>query len=319
MAKTLAEYVAWLDERKDLLWAQAPPIQPLKATPSIKPLADIRVITLNPYGTLLHVDHGQLFHLHPQQLRTQIALEKTIKEFNMWNSMSRKPGQPWEYMLQQYTKLLEERQMSGTKRKGDTPAIDSSKIWLKILERLEKNEYVYDSVTLGDLEALSVKVAYFFHASMQGVAASPHACEILTTIILSGRHVGLLGDGQPFTLVQILRALKQQAAVHSLNEVLSSDSVFLSSDWGVRQPSPSLYEQARERFAAQGIQPHEVLHVSHQLKDDLGPARKVGFRTALYAADKTACQVSREELQDPELRPDRLLTEFRQLRDLLML
>ena len=27
----------------------------------------------------------------------QIALQKTIEEFKMWHSMSRKPGQPWDH------------------------------------------------------------------------------------------------------------------------------------------------------------------------------------------------------------------------------
>ncbi len=319
MSKSLAEYLTWLHERRDLMWPKAPALQPLKATPTLKPLPGIRVVTFNPYGTLLHIDGGELYALHPQKLRTQIALEKTIQEFNMWNSMSRKPGQPWEYMLQQYTKILEEQQMKSMRRKGDFPALDSAVIWLKILERLGKNEYVYDAATLGDLDELAVKVAYFFHASMQGVVASDFARDVLGSIIQSGRHCGLLGNGQPFTLMQLLRSLRQQGSVNAIGEVLSADSMTLSFEVGARQPSPGLYEAARDRFKKIGIAPEHVLHISHQHRDDLVPARQAGFRTALYVADKASCRVDMQELRDPELKPDRLITQLSQIRDLLML
>jgi FMN phosphatase YigB (HAD superfamily) len=318
MSQSISEFITELHRRKDLRWPQPPPLQPLKATPAAAPLPGIRVVTLNPYGSLLHIDQGKLFHLHPQQLRTQIALEKTIQEFNMWNSMSRKPGQPWEYMLQQYKKLLEEREMASTHRKGDFPAVDSAQIWKKELERLVKNEYVYDVAKLGDLSELGLKVAYFFHANMQGVAAHAHAREVLMELTARGVQVGLLGDGQRFTLMQVLEALRAQGPVQSPGEVLAADCIVLSAEVGVRQPSPGLYEAARDRFRSRGIPPEAVLHVTHRLDDDLAQAKAVGFRTALFAADKPSCPVSQEALRDPERKPDRLLTELRQLTGVVM-
>ena len=95
MAKTLSEYAEWLDERK-LVWPAAPKRVPITAKPSIGPLAGIRAVAFSVYGTLLRITDGQLLLQHPQAVRMEIALDKTIKEFNMWNSMTRKPGKPWE-------------------------------------------------------------------------------------------------------------------------------------------------------------------------------------------------------------------------------
>ncbi|MCA9080870.1 MAG: HAD family hydrolase, partial [Planctomycetaceae bacterium] len=317
MSQTLTQYLDWLDERQDLLWPAPPAFRPLKATPTLKPLHGIRLVTFNPYGTLLHIDQGRLVHLHPQKVRTQIALEKTINEFNMWNSMSRKPGQPWEYMLQQYTKLLEERQMAGTGRKGDYPEIDSTAIWHKVVERLRKNEYQYDEDRLGDPAELAEKVAYFFHASMQGVAASTNAVATLLHLQEQGIRCGLLGDGQSFTVPQIMRAFRQQRSLASPGLVLSNDSLILSTQVGLRQPSPGLYEHARDVVRTLGIQPGQVLHVSHRHEDDLVLAKAAGFRCALYAADEATCLVEKAKIRDPELRPDRLITDLKQLRDIL--
>ena len=41
------------------------------------------------------------------------------------------------------------------------------------------------------------------------------------------------------------------------------------------------------------------------------------MRTALLAADQTSLSATREEIADPELRPDRLLTRLDQLRDVV--
>lgn len=317
MGRSLNEYLDSLHERPDLIWPQPPVSVPMKATPYLKPLSGIRAVTWSVYGTLLTIDQGRLMHLHPQELRMQVALDKTIKEFNMWYSMSRKPGQPWEYMLRQYTKIVEELSLHSTKRKGDVPELDSGKIWLKIVERLDKNEYSYDVETYGDLEDLAAKVAYFFHASLQGVAAADHACETLRQLTAAGIRQGLLADGQVFTVPQVWFELRRQAPVEMLQEVLSPDCLILSSQLGVRKPSETLYREAVRTFERLGILPEQVLHVSHRLRDDLAVAKKFGFHTALVVADKNCTQVTAEEVRDPELKPDRLVSDLRQVRQIL--
>ncbi|MFG0332472.1 MAG: HAD family hydrolase [Maioricimonas sp. JB049] len=319
MSKTIQEYLDWLDERDDLRWPQPPAPSPLKATPYLKPLSGIRLVSFSVYGTLLRIDAGQLFHIHPQPLRMQIALEKTIEEFNMWNSMSRKPGQPWEYMLQQYTRLVEEERMVSTPKKGDTPEVSSARVWAKLIDRLVRNEYQYDEGFYGDLDELSEKVAYFFHASLQGVAAADEALWTLQTLSSAGLRAGLLADGQVFTLAQLLRALRGQGTIQSLGDLFASDSITLSHSLRLRKPSPGMFAAAAERFRQMGIEPHEVLHVSHRLQDDLSVARQTGFRTALLAADAVCCQVSAAEVKQAEVKPDRLLTKLSQVRHLLQI
>lgn len=315
----LSEYIDSLEDRRDLIWPKPPKPVPLKATPSVAPLPGIKVVTWNIYGTLLRIDQGQLMFSHPQELRMQIALEKTIAEFNMWNSMSRKPGQPWEYMLRQYSAVVEEAGMVSTKRKGDYPETDSRKIWKKLLERLVKNEYEWDQGLYGDLDDLAAKVAYFFHANLQGTAANDHAAEVLSQLMTGGVRCGLLADGQVFTLPQLLRDLKRQSGVSRMTDVLSMDFVILSTQVGLRKPSVSLFREAVDRFQQKGISPEQVLHVSQLHSDDLAFAKKAGMKTALFAADKSTCRVNAEELKMPDRKPDRLISDLRQIRDILQI
>ena len=67
---------------------------PVKAKPHSSPLPQVRLVTWNVYGTLLTLTGGELYFQHPQKMVMDLALEKTVQEFKMWGSMSRKPGQP---------------------------------------------------------------------------------------------------------------------------------------------------------------------------------------------------------------------------------
>lgn len=317
MGLSLSAYIEELHQRSDLIWPIPPEPVPLKATPFLKPLPDIRVVTWSIYGTLLTIGSGRLLHVHPQEIRMQIALEKTISEFNMWYSMTRRQGQPWEGLKILYDRFRQDLEMVSSKHKGDYPEVDSAKIWLKVIERLQQKEYQYDVGHYGDEEHLAMKIAYFFHASLQGVKATRDARETLGALTMAGIKQGLLADAQVFSVPQLAYHLQQQMPFVSMAEVLAADYLFLSSQEKLRKPSASFYQHARDVIKKQGIAPDQVLHVSHRLKDDLAVAKKYGFRTALFAADKASCDITPEDVRDPQLKPDRLITEIRQVRNIV--
>ena len=316
MAKSLLEYAEWLAER-NLRWPAPPSVEPAKATAYIKPIAGIRAVTWNVYGTLLRIADGELLFQHPQAIRMEIALDKTIQEFNMWNSMTRKPGKPWEYMQQKYLNVLDELKMASSGRKGDITEVNSSQIWKKLLSMLDKKDYEYDTGLYGDLDELSEKVAYFFHSSLQGVEASEGALGTLLAVQSGGLRQALLADAQPFTFVQLFRALLAQGTIPRPDAIFSPSLNTLSYVEGVRKPSKTMFLRAVDRFVKIGIEPEQMLHVSSRVKDDLAVAKSLGMRTALYAGEKVGLQVTGEELKDSAMKPDRLITKLPQIRDIL--
>ncbi|MGQ0636882.1 MAG: HAD family hydrolase [Planctomycetaceae bacterium] len=316
MAKSLFEYADWLDER-DLLWPQAPEPTAPRATPFLLPLADVRAVTWSVYGVLLLSLDGRLEPLVPDALRMEVALEKTIHEFHMWHSMSRKPGAPWEYMLQQYRRLIENEKLAGSRHKGEAPEVNLARVWRVLIERLQQKDYAWDEDLYGDLDEFSEKVAYYFHSCLQGMQAAPNALLALQSVREAGCEQGIIADGQAFTLVQLNRALRSQGDVPALNRLFTRGGVSLSYDIGCRQPAASLFKACLAGFAARGIAPGRVLYVASRLKEELAPARKLGIKTALFAGDKRSLQATPAQVQDPELRPDRILTDLRQIRQIV--
>src|SRR5437016_12820816 len=127
MAMTLEKYAEHLTTR-DLVWPAAPPPHRPRAKPSLTRMPALRAVTWNLYGTLLNIFSGQLLFEHPDKFVMDIALDKTVQEFKMWGSMSRKPGQPAEYLGEIYRRVLTDLRLAPSPGEKH-PEIASERIW----------------------------------------------------------------------------------------------------------------------------------------------------------------------------------------------
>src|SRR5262249_8908037 len=155
----------------------------------------------------------------------------------------------------------------------------------------------------------SRKVAYFFHASLQGTACYPGAADALRHVADAGLTQGLLADAQCFTTVQLQRGLTAQDESIRLDELLTQGVSSLSFEVRGRKPSERLFRHSLDALLQRGIGPDETLHVGSSVPRDIVPARRLGLRTALFAGDRASLQATPEQLKDPHSRPDVLLTD----------
>jgi FMN phosphatase YigB (HAD superfamily) len=313
MPLTLEQYATYLDTR-GLPWPAAPKAEPPRVKPHVPQIEGVRAVVWTVYGTLLAIPEGDLKFEVSNDLVMNVALDKTIHEFKMWGAMSRKPGQPAEYMREIYKKALDEQRMAPSTEK--CPEILSEKVWESIIKRLFQKDYAFDAGFYGSLNEYAQKVAYFFHASLQGTGCYDNAAVAMNAVADRGVRQGLLADGQCFTAAQLARALGQQDETVRLDERVPADTRVLSSDHKARKPSDALYQAAAESLARHGIEPPEILHVGSSLTRDIAPAKKWGMRTALFAGDRASLAATAEQLKDPQYRPDALLTDLGQVSQL---
>jgi FMN phosphatase YigB (HAD superfamily) len=314
MPLSLDQYANYLDSR-GLPWPAAPAPDPPKVRAHVPQLTGVRAVLWTVYGTLLAIPEGDLKFEVENDFVMNVALDKTIHEFKMWGSMSRKPGQPADYMREIYKKALDEQRLAPAADKH--PELLAEKVWEGILKKLFQKEYKFDAGFYGALNEYSKKVAYFFHASLQGTGAYDHAADAVKALVENGIAHGLLADGQCFTPTQLARGLSRQDEAVRLDEVIPPASRVLSHQHRARKPSDLLFEAAVEAMAAQGVEPNEILHVGSSLPRDVGPAKKWGMRTALFAGDRTSLGATPDQLKDPQFRPDALLTDLAQVGQLL--
>ena len=316
MPLTLEQYVEKLDSRTDLPWPKAPPIDAPKAKPKLKEMP-VKAVFWTVYGTLVAVPHGELQFEHDKDFVTAAALEKVIKEFKMWQSMSRKPGAPSEYMRELFNKALTTLRMTSGGGGEKFPEVQTERIWDDIVKKLQQKEYTFDATTYGSLGDYVKKIAYFYHASIQGSGPYPGAADALKLLADRGIIQGLLADGQCFTAGQLQRCLKQQDADFDLDAVIPPALRLISAEKRARKPSETLFKAAVASAAGRGLSPSQVLHVGSNLARDIGPAKKHGFRTALFAGDKHSLAATAEQLKEPALRPDAMITELPQVLELI--
>ena len=296
--------------------AVAPEPAKVKAKPHLSKLPQIRLITWNIYGTLLSLTGGELYFQHPQKMVMDVALEKTVQEFKMWASMSRKPGQPSEYMGQIYDGLLAAQQLAPSP--GEKfPEILSERIWEAVLGKLQQKNYQYDEGLYGSLSEYSRKIAYFFHTCLQGTACNPGVADAMEYIHSCGLKQGFIADGQCFTLLQLQRALEQQHCGTPLNQMIDPELCALSFALRGKKPSERLFRTVLQAATGRGIAPMQILHVGTRIVQDLAPAKNLGMRTCLFAGSKESLQATREQVKDPATRPDVLVTEFDQLKEVI--
>jgi FMN phosphatase YigB (HAD superfamily) len=316
MPLTLEQYIERLDSRTDLPWPSAPRVDPPKAKSSLHAMP-VKAVFWTVYGTLVAIPSAELLFEHPQNFVTTAALEKLIKEFKMWQSMSRKPGAPSEYMKELCDKALTTLRLTGGGGGERFPEVQSERIWEDILKKLGQKEYSYDIVQYGSLIEYAKKISYFYHASIQGAGAYPGAADALTMLAQKGVVQGLLGDGQCFTPGQLQRCLKQQNTAFNLDSIIPSGLRIISAERKARKPSDTLFKAAIAAAGAKGVNPSAVLHVGSSLVRDIAPAKKHGFRTALFAGDRNSLSAGADQLKDPMMRPDALITELPQVLELI--
>ena len=315
MAMTLEQYAAYLDTR-DLVWPAPPPPQHPKAKPYLVRMPHVRAVTWNLYGTLLNIFGGQLLFEHPNKFVMDIALDKTVQEFKMWGSMTRKPGQPADYMGEIYRRVIADLRLAPSPKEKH-PEILSERVWETIVKKLQQKEYQYDTAFFGPLGDYCRKIAYFFHASLQGTACYDGAAQALEQVHQAGLKQGLLADAQCFTSVQLQRGLTQQHCGVGIEQLFDRSLRALSHEVGGHKPSERLFKQSLAQLQTLGIAPAQVLHVGSRLELDLLPAKKLGMRTALFAGDKESLLATREQLKDQATRPDVLLTELSQIVEII--
>ena len=311
MPMTLEQYAEFLDTR-DLVWPAPPEVQPAKARPHLVQMPTVRAVTWNLYGTLLNTFGGELLFEHPTKFVMDIALDKTVQEFKMWGSMTRKPGQPAEYLAEMYRKVLADLRLAPSHGEKH-PEIQAERIWEGVLKKLGQKDYKYDMVFFGPMSEYCRKIAYFFHTSLQGTACHEGAALALEHIHHAGLKQGIIADAQCFSFVQLQRGLNQQRCGVAIDQLFERPLRALSYEVGGRKPSERLFKHCLNHLSSMGIVPLQVLHVGSSITRDLAPAKKLGMRTALFAGDKESLDATKEQLKDPATRPDVLLTELGQI------
>src|SRR5262245_37086095 len=211
MALSLLKYAEHLDGRDD----------PKPAGPEPKPFASVKPhLTLQPVKAVIYSGLGTLWlassepELLPSDLTMRkIALDKTVTEFKMWASMSRKPGEPSDYMAALLQTVQDKLTAANLTSQRTELRIEHA--WSDILDRLFQKEFTYDAGFYGGPGELSEKIALYYQRAAQGIAPPDKALATLKTIAKKGMRQGVHANGQQATPMLLYRELLSQGKLAS--------------------------------------------------------------------------------------------------------
>ncbi len=175
------------------------------------------------------------------------------------------------------------------------PEIDIREQWAPLLAP-------YGAFTTGEVE----QFATIYESLSNPVWPMPYATETLQELTQRGISIGLISNAQFYTPVLL-------DTFFPASQIAPELSLY---SYQHRQAKPGLYlfDQLARTLRQNGVSPAEVLLVGNDMRNDIAPAQRIGFRTALVASDLRSYRPRPEEGYPPA---DATLTCLSQLRQIL--
>lgn len=142
--------------------------------------------------------------------------------------------------------------------------------------------------------------------AMNPTSAMPGAIETLLGLKALGLPIGLVSNAQFYTLPELERCLGDMASLG-----IDRKLCVFSYEHRRAKPDPFLFEIARDLLLDRDIAPGEVLYIGNDVRNDIEPAAKTGFLTALFAGDANSLRLRGKSIAD--CGADLVLTELREV------
>jgi putative hydrolase of the HAD superfamily len=148
------------------------------------------------------------------------------------------------------------------------------------------------------------RLALLLELSRNPCAPMPGARALLERLRPGDVRLGIVSNAQFYTPLLMEALLGQSPEELGFEAGLSA----LSYEGGIAKPDPALFMRAAGALLESGMSPGEILVVGNSSDNDIAPARKLGFMTALFAGDARSFRPSAPG--SPGAQPNSLLRGF---------
>lgn len=279
--------------------------QPLAPQPTgeeavLPKLPGIRAVVFDVYGTLLVSGSGDI-SLASEGSRGAAAAEALQAVFGEPKASA--PGS--EIFGDEVVKHLHAAiHASHAKSASEHPEVDIVEVWRAVLGKL------HITATEPQLQRLCVE----YECRVNPIWPMPGLAETLDGLRDAGKSLGIVSNAQFFTPL----AFKPLSGTPLAGWGFEADLCVWSFEHGEAKPGTFLYEKCSEALAARGLAASEALFVGNDLRNDVWPAQRVGFKTALFAGDARSLRWRRDDQRLTDVRPDAVITDLRQLLEVVL-
>jgi putative hydrolase of the HAD superfamily len=216
---------------------------------------------------------------------------------------------PPEMALQVWRAEIDRRHQEARQAGVDFPEVDILEVWRGALAEWTARGWTAPASGV-DLAALAVE----FEVRANPVWPMPGMLQTLETLRAAGKTLGVISNAQFFTR-ETFPALVER----TLDDLgCEPDLQFYSYQHARAKPSLALYQLAMAALQRRGISPGRVLYVGNDIRNDIGPAARCGFRTALFAGDARSLRRREGDPQCAGIVPDVVVRKLCDLVDCIV-
>ena len=279
------------------------PMNPLPTgvRPKTPKLGPLRAVLFDVYGTLFISGSGDISLANPSHNVT--ALAEALAESGF---LTKNPQEAARIGARLFVEEIE-RVHAARRAEGIAfPEVDVRRIWRAALMRLQKKSPIRGELADARIERLAVE----YECRVNPVWPMPGALDALEALRGAGILLGIVSNAQFFTPL-LFEAFWEKPPVDLGFDL---DLCFWSWETLEAKPGDALFgKKAAEKLVARGIAPGETLYVGNDMRNDVLPAARAGFRTALFAGDKRSLRLREDDADCADIAPDAVVTEWGQV------
>ena len=174
-------------------------------------------------------------------------------------------------------------------------------------------EKIWQALLFRDNLPLARAFAMEFEILMNPVWPMPGLTALLETARDNAVSLGLISNAQFYTPIILEFLLGCDLASKGIDPQLT----ILSFEQGVAKPSLQLFQLAVRRLRLKGIPPGETVYIGNDMRNDIAPAKAVGFQTVLFCGDRRSLRLRKDDPNCSGVNPDLTIAHLDQLTDAL--
>jgi putative hydrolase of the HAD superfamily len=270
------------------------PIQPLEPIPTgLQPAgrlaAGLQCLLFDVYGTLLISGSGDV-GTAMQTIQDDAQFKQLLLEFNIEH--------PARMVLKNFFGTIARHHERLNASGIDYPEVKIDQIWMQVLGWHNRD--------------MARSFAMAFELIANPVFPMPGLLE-LVKYVRERCCMGIISNAQFYTPLLLEKFFKAPLK----NAGFARDLLIFSYQTAYAKPSEHLFYMAKQRLEKRGIAPSETLYLGNDMGNDILPAQKIGFKTALFAGDKRSLRLRQDDERCKGIVPDIVITKLIQLLDCL--
>lgn len=184
---------------------------------------------------------------------------------------------------------------------GERAEVDALEVWRRLLASRGRGDLATDPWSVAELAAE-------FESRTNPTWPMPGAAVALEALAGRPLALGIVSNAQAFTLPLIEDLVGGPLS----SSAFDLDLCLFSYRYRRAKPSPSLFRTLRAALRRRGISASEAVYVGNDMLNDVWAAGRAGLRTVWFAGDRRSCRPREDDPRCRSLRPDAVITEWGQ-------